>query len=98
MLCSARTVRAVSVVRIGEKSDSWLVRQFIDNVKFYCRFVKSFSADSSNAKSGLLIGGSSLLSASIMDGLQSNEQNNTANLLPEMDIFSAGYGHQFHLT
>lgn len=55
-----------------------------------CRFVKSFSTDANNAKSGLLIGGSSLLSASIMDGLQANDQNNTANLLPEMDIFSAG--------
>lgn len=55
----------------------------------HCRFVKSYSADANNSKSGLLIGGSSLLSASIMDGLQSNEQN--ANLLPEMDIFSAGW-------
>lgn len=55
-----------------------------------CRFVKSFSTDANTAKSGILIGGSSLLSASIMDGLQSSDQNNTANLLPEMDIFSAG--------
>lgn len=59
-------------------------------MSFHRRFVKSFSADANNSKSGLLIGGSSLLSASIMDGLQSNEQNQSANLLPEMDIFSAG--------
>lgn len=40
----------------------------------------------------MLIGGSSLLSASIMDTLPQSEQNNgTGNLLPEMDIFSAGY-------
>lgn len=40
----------------------------------------------------MLIGGSSLLSASIMDTLPQGEQNNgTGNLLPEMDIFSAGY-------
>lgn len=38
----------------------------------------------------MLIGGSSLLSASIMDTLPQNEQNGTGNLLPEMDIFSAG--------
>lgn len=52
--------------------------------------MKSFSSETSNAKNGVLIGGSSLLSASIMDGLQQNEQNNTPDLLPEMDIFSAG--------
>lgn len=59
-------------------------------VVVFCRFVKSFSTDTNTGKSGILIGGSSLLTASIMDGLQSNDQNNTANLLPEMDIFSAG--------
>lgn len=54
------------------------------------RFVKSFSSDANSGKN-ILIGGSSLLSASIMDGMQQNEQSNTTHLLPEMDIFSAGY-------
>lgn len=55
----------------------------------FVSFVKSFSSES-NTKGGILIGGSSLLSASIMDALQQNEQSST-DLRPEMDIFSAGY-------
>lgn len=51
--------------------------------------MKSFSSEG-NQKGGVLIGGSSLLSASIMDTFQTNEQKDNANLLPEMDIFSAG--------
>lgn len=54
------------------------------------RFVKSYS-ESNHAKAGMLIGSSSLLSASIMDTLPQNDASaSSGNLLPEMDIFSAG--------
>lgn len=54
------------------------------------RFVKSYS-EANSAKAGMLIGSSSLLSASIMDTVPPNDSSQSSgNLLPEMDIFSAG--------
>lgn len=60
-----------------------------NNLKiFVCRFVKSFSAETNAQKN--LIGDNSLMSESIVDQSVRDGPCYTGNLLPEMDIFSAG--------
>lgn len=52
--------------------------------------MKSYSAESNASKNTPLIGSNSVLSASIMDTLVQDSSNQSGELLPEMDIFSAG--------
>lgn len=55
---------------------------------FVFRFVKSFSSETNVQKN--LIGENSLMSESIVDQSVRDGPCYTGNLLPEMDIFSAG--------
>lgn len=97
MHCSVVADRCHRSSAIDPNQSKWTIalslsRWSSNQISLLNRFVKSFPSDTNTSKPGMLIGGSSLLTASIMDTLPQSDQNNgTGNLLPEMDIFSAGW-------